>query len=195
MAVGIVAFAFVTLIALIPAGLTTFRRSVDTSVCAQIAQRILNEAQETDFDTLIDQTNLELNPDAEGYTFRAPAIKSPALRYFDDQGMEVIPANPLSITLLEKARIIYYVNTRIMPRTPLPKSGGRSVGTQGNAHPEAVAQITVQVAHNPAHFNLPISTAAADDVNSPGRNLFDLQSSGMRGIDVLTYCSHVGRNL
>ncbi len=195
MAVGIVAFAFVTLMALVPAGLTTFRRSVDVSVCAQIAQRVLDDAGETDFDTLIDQQTLEQSNPAEGFTFRAPKINAPGFRYFDDQGTEVIPANPPTLSAAEKKRVIYHVITRVMPRAPLPKSGGPAATTNGSLHPEPVAQITVQVAHNPGNFSLPISTDPADDVTKPNRNLLNTFDSSMRGIDVLTYCSHVGRNL
>jgi uncharacterized protein (TIGR02598 family) len=195
MAIAIVAFAFVALMALIPAGLTTFRRSIDTAVCAQISQRIFNDAQQTDFDTLIDQANLEQSIVLEGFTFRAPKLLAPSLRYFDDQGTEVVPVNPPSLSAVEKAHIIYYVNTRIMPRTPLPKTAGSAAGTNGSPHPEALAQITIQVAHNPGHIVLPLSTAKPDDKNSPTRNLFDTKNSSMRGIEVLTYCAHVGRNL
>jgi len=69
MAIGIVSFAFVSLFALLPVGLTTFRQTMDTSIGSQIVQRIVNEAQQTDYPTLINTTSYD--------------------RYFDDQGNEV----------------------------------------------------------------------------------------------------------
>ncbi|XHR31170.1 MAG: Verru_Chthon cassette protein B [Chthoniobacteraceae bacterium] len=69
LALGIVSFAFIGLLGLLPAGLQTFRSAVDTSVRSQIIQRICSDAMQADFDTLIS------NP--------------PADRYFDDQGNEI----------------------------------------------------------------------------------------------------------
>src|SRR3954464_1029271 len=73
LAVGVVAFAFVAILGLIPAGMSQFRQAIDTSVCAQIAQRIINEAQQTDFTVLIDEKNIPTSA-TEDYAFRMPAI-------------------------------------------------------------------------------------------------------------------------
>lgn len=53
-AMGIVSFAMVSMMGLIPVGLTTFHQAVDATVVAQIAQGVLNEAQLTPFDQLSD---------------------------------------------------------------------------------------------------------------------------------------------
>ena len=90
LAIGIVAFAFMAVLGLIPVGMKTFRSSINTSVSGQIFQRIVNEAQQTDFDTLTSTT--------------------PPIRYFDDQGNDVGSTG----------RWIYTVNTRISPSTALP---------------------------------------------------------------------------
>ncbi|HEX4086015.1 MAG TPA: Verru_Chthon cassette protein B [Chthoniobacteraceae bacterium] len=74
-AIGLVSFGLLGLLGLLPVGLQTFRSAVDTSVRSQIAQRVISDAMETDFDTLIGTT--------------------PADRYFDGQGLEV--AQPLSV--------------------------------------------------------------------------------------------------
>lgn len=95
MAIGIVSFAFLTTLGLIPTGLKTFRSAIDTSVGGQIFQRVINEAQQTDFDKLVGST--------------------PAVRFFDDQGNELAPS------LAGKA--IYHVNTRILPGTALTTTG------------------------------------------------------------------------
>jgi uncharacterized protein (TIGR02598 family) len=73
LAIGVVAFAFLAMFGLLPVGLTTFRQAVDTTLGSQIVQRIINEAQQTDYPTLI------ANPTAQ--------------RYFDDQGNEVASLN------------------------------------------------------------------------------------------------------
>ena len=69
LAIGIVSFAFLALFALVPAGLTTFRQTMNTTIGSQIVHRIINEAQQTDYPALIS----------------APLSE----RYFDDQGNEV----------------------------------------------------------------------------------------------------------
>jgi len=91
MAIGIVAFAFVTILGLIPTGLNTFRSAMDTSVSERIFRQVINEAQQTDFDTLVG----------------TPPVTP---RYFDNQGNEVAAATTA----------IYQVHTRITPSTVLP---------------------------------------------------------------------------
>ena len=49
LSIGIIAFAFLATFGLIPSGLGPFRRAMDTSVGAQIGQRVLNDAAQTDF--------------------------------------------------------------------------------------------------------------------------------------------------
>lgn len=68
--IGIVAFAFLAILGLLPAGLGNFRQSIDNTVGSQIVQRLVGEAQQTDFPTLTAST-------------------APVLRYFDDQGNEM----------------------------------------------------------------------------------------------------------
>ncbi len=52
LAIGIVSFAFVALLGLLPAGLSTFRTAIDTSNEARILQSITGKAQLTDFSKL-----------------------------------------------------------------------------------------------------------------------------------------------
>jgi uncharacterized protein (TIGR02598 family) len=73
LAIGVVAFAFLAMFGLLPVGMTTFRQAVDTTIGSQIVLRIINEAQQTDYPTLI------ANPTSQ--------------RYFDDQGNEVASLN------------------------------------------------------------------------------------------------------
>ena len=72
-AVGIVSFGIIAMVSMMPSGLSTFRNSMDRSISSQIAQRIVNEARQTDFATLVGYSG---NPSFE-------------YRYFTDEGDEV----------------------------------------------------------------------------------------------------------
>ena len=52
LALGIVAFAFVSLFGLLPAGLTTFRNAIDTGNEARIVQSFVSKVIATDFENL-----------------------------------------------------------------------------------------------------------------------------------------------
>ncbi len=52
LALGIIAFAFVANIGMLPVGLQTFRDSADKTQTTQIAQNLLAEAQQTPFENL-----------------------------------------------------------------------------------------------------------------------------------------------
>jgi uncharacterized protein (TIGR02598 family) len=69
LAIGIISVAFVGIVGLLPVGLTTLRQSVDATVGTQILQRIVSEAQQTDYPTLVE--------------------KVAGQRFFNDQGTEV----------------------------------------------------------------------------------------------------------
>jgi uncharacterized protein (TIGR02598 family) len=180
----VVAFAFVSLFALIPVGLETFREGIGTTVGAQIAQRVIAEAQQTDFDILIDHVSRE-DATQDGLTFRAPARNDERLRYFDEQGNEVVPQDPASLSTEEKQKIIYHVNTRVMIRTPRPS-------TDPGGHAIDLATVTVQVATNPGNQEIPIHIAppAADDVNEPTRYLFKPASR----MSISTWSAMIARN-
>jgi uncharacterized protein (TIGR02598 family) len=199
LAIGIVAFAFVALLALLPAGNTAFRRAIDVAVCGQISQRIINEAQQSDFRALIDikdstgRTRQQQAPDADGFTFRAPKRSEPAYRYFDDQGREVILRSGTTPTPEEKARIVYQVNTRIMTRAPVPRAPlppGVNASIYKTEQP--LALVTVQVAQNPNLIDIPLSTAPAAG-EDPTRNLW-VPTAKQSGIAIYTYAALVGRN-
>lgn len=66
LAVGVAAFALVTIMGLLPVGLSTFRSSMNTAVGSQIAQRVFGDLQVADFNGLT-STN----------------------RYFDEQGNDL----------------------------------------------------------------------------------------------------------
>lgn len=99
-ALGVVAFGFIAILGLLPTGLNTFRSAMDNSVGAQIAQKVINDAQQKDFDTLV----------ASGNTS--------TVRYLDDQG------NELGIS--DKAKAIYHANTRVVTATGMPGASTNS---------------------------------------------------------------------
>ncbi len=92
LSLGILAFAFVGLLALLPAGMATFHKAIDASVASQISQKIVDEAQESEFNV---------------YTSKPQAV-----RYFDDEGNE----------LTTSKGAIYQVNVRIQAASQVPGS-------------------------------------------------------------------------
>jgi len=124
-AIGIVAFAFVALVGVLPVGLQTFRRAVDASIGAQITQRVLNDIQQTDFDVLVG-----------GHT--SPFLFPSAPRYFDDQGSEVTAPS----------LAVYHVKTWVKPATDLPNGSSSSASTASNGK---LATVTIQIINNPGN--------------------------------------------
>lgn len=127
LAIGVAAVAIVSLLALLPVGLGQAREAIDTTVTAQIATRLANDAQQTDFDTL---TAEETGKPPSDKTFRQSAI-----RYFDDQGAE------LPVTRRREA--IYHSVVRVVPASPLP------VGATTPDYNPDLATIAVQIVYNP----------------------------------------------
>ena len=77
LAIGIIAFAFVGLIGLLPVGLTTFRHAIDTSNEARIVQSFTSKLMATEF-TQIPKLSYEEAKD---------------VFYYDEEGMPVDTAN------------------------------------------------------------------------------------------------------
>lgn len=92
MAIGVFGFAFAAIMGLIPMGLNNFRQAMDASVGTQICQRVLNDVQQTDFDTL---TGGSLDD-----------------RYFDEEGNEVS----------KTSKYIYQVKTVVSATTAVPNA-------------------------------------------------------------------------
>ena len=205
MAIGIMSISFVTVFGLLPTGLNTFRQSVDTSIGSQVAQHVINDAQQADFSALItDYQNTMLNADPKVGKSNITGLK--AYRFFDDQGNEVIPASsgagdpttaPGGLSPAEKLKIIYWVNTRIMPATATPKTG---TGTTDNL---SLATVTVQIANNPGNLALAfepgviVSAVQPSDQNTPTRNLWNgayATNPTTKSINVKTFSALVARS-
>lgn len=195
LAIAIVSVAVVGILSLMSTGLGSYRQVMDTTICAQIAQRIINDAQQADFRALTDYANTKGQP--AGFTFRAPRADEGFVRYFDEQGNEVIPASEEGeLTPLERNKVIYWVNTRITPRAGVPRTDGQATKTSFQKPTglwEAndggtLVQVTVEVAANPNGIELEY----VSEPDSPMDNLFDVSKTP--GIRVLTYSAMVGRN-
>jgi len=183
LAIGVISFAFLSVLGLLPLGMTTFKQSMETTVSSQIAQRVLNEAVQTDFDLLIDNSHLlrdtNGNVSPAKFTFLAPSVASAAngstWRYFDDQGTELASTNA--------AKATYHVLTRINPQVPLP-------GAETSGDLKGLAQVTVQVVKNPANRSIPLTTHDPSDYTQPLRNMVD----PTKGFPTYTAASLVPRN-
>jgi len=86
-------FGLLSVLGLFPVGLETFRNASDKTVSSQIAQRLLGEAQQTDF------TQLTATPLAQTFQYR----------YFDDQGNETASSSA-----------VYRTNLSVNAGTSLP---------------------------------------------------------------------------
>ncbi|MFN6094898.1 MAG: Verru_Chthon cassette protein B, partial [Verrucomicrobiota bacterium] len=104
-AVGIVSFGIIAMVSMMPSGLSTFRNSMDRSISSQIAQRIVNEARQTDFATL---TNFTDN-------------STTSYKYFTDEGDE---------TTIGAANQIYVARVDIVKQVSVP---GASIPNQNMA--------------------------------------------------------------
>ena len=191
LAVGVIAFAFVAILGLLPAGLQQFRQAMDNSVAAQISQRIILEAQQSDFDVLTNtaqgQSQLRQSSSLTPFQMRSYAASDTSknnpmtVRYFDEQGNEVIPQSSTP-TAKELSTIIYHVNARIVPGTSLPGSvtGNMDLGTSGAG--VSLATILVQVAFNPSGKPLKVDSNL----------MFDLTQN--KGLPVRNFNAQIGRN-
>ena len=181
-AIGIIAFAFVGLLALLPLGLASFRGSVDVSIGAQLFQKVVSDAEQADFDRL---TSTGVNASSAFYVLPT--------RYFDDQGVEIVLRTPGHPSPFEGQQIVYQV--RVRGSVP----GPNEVGTKAKAgftslpavtdakrfRPRDTTFLTIQIAHHPGTESLPV-----DD-----RFLWEEpRSTGTGSISLATYSAIVTRN-
>jgi type II secretory pathway pseudopilin PulG len=200
LAVGVVAFAFVAIMGLLPAGLQQFRQAIDNSVCTQIAQRVIMDCQQTDFNTLVDyaHTQPQQNPNYP-YYFCAPTVAwsgavnsgnpGPAVRYFDEEGNEMIPSQyGTAPSPAELQNVVYWVVTRVGASTVLPTSAQSPTPHISND----LATITVQVVYNPGLQPLTVKPYVQGDptsclVTAIGQNQYPAPL-------IRTYVAQIGRN-
>lgn len=187
-AVGILAVALVALLGLMPAGMTNFRKAMDISTTAQIAQRILLDMQQADFDQIVDTPASGKDDISPYYTFTAPKRGTQQFRFFDEQGVELISTNGMNtgLSTTQKTALVYQVLVRVMPTASEP--------VDSNVIKGAVALVTVQVARNPNNRTLKVFRAQPSDPTVPHRNLFDPDPKANPGLQVFTYSALIGKN-
>ncbi len=88
MAIGITSFALMTLVGLLPIGLSVHHSAMDANVSSHIVQQVVTDFQQADFDSLLDADS---------------NVKKFPIRYFDDQGAAVA-----TITNAAQERIAIY---------------------------------------------------------------------------------------
>ncbi len=98
------------------------------------------------------------------------------MRYFDEQGNEIVPVKEGTLSSREEMRVIYRAGTRIRPQAELPRQ--EFSGTPN------LAQVTVQVAHSPGAGELEI-----EKHEGAARDLFKPRA----GVAVFTYSTLVAR--
>lgn len=181
LAIGIVAVGFIAVFGLLPSGLSLFRQAMDASVTAQIAQRILSDAQETDFDVLLKSGT------ASGSQYYVLPM-----RYFDDQGSEVKVGNPDSPTAAEKAKALYHVRVRASKpgdADPAKHDDGHFTSLPGPArfNPRSATILTMQIATNPGGKGL---APLVDNATA----LIDPAMARKEGLPVQNYSVVIARN-
>ncbi|HEY3901407.1 MAG TPA: hypothetical protein VGM54_22550 [Chthoniobacter sp.] len=207
LAVGVVAFAFVAIMGLIPAGIHQFRQAIDNSVCTQIGQRVLQDCEQTDFNTLVDyaHTYPPIVPGQPTY-FRAPSLvatqaaggasQGACIRYFDEEGNEIIPSSANTTGMgyapnaAESARIVYWVNTRVANGTLLPT--GTNVTPSND-----VASVVVQVVFNPSQMPLQVYPSNGGTMLSQAYMIMPTQTTPAGqtiNLQIRNYSAQFGRN-
>lgn len=188
LAIGVVAFAFVGIFALLPVGLGVFREAIDTSVSSQIVQRVVSDAQVADFETLTNPSTSSGGSSSGDY-FVLP------LRYFDDQGTEVVSTSGNSLTSAQQLQVVYYVRVRgSKPGKANPASHSNAYFTSlpskagvTRYNPRDLTILTIQIVTNPANRDLAQTLDASTQLIKPAL----AKTQGMR---VQTYSEAIARN-
>ena len=188
LALGIMGFAFVSILGLVPLGLTSFRETKNVSVASQIAQQIFAEVQSTPFAELV---NKSLQP---GQSWRlpppgtqvssdpnAPQPLDNPLRCFDEQGQEISSTDPTVA-----ASIVYRVNVRVLFSPPVVQAQAQNATTTTLSNP-ALANVTIQIAYNPSNLSM-------EPVDSTTNPYLWTGKSGNTIVPMFTYETLVARN-
>jgi uncharacterized protein (TIGR02598 family) len=168
LAIAVLATVVVSMMALLPSGMGRFQAAMDATISAQIAQRVITDAEQSDFDKLIAKTETS-NPDF----FILPK------RYFDVAGTEIIPKSSSTPSDTERARLVYVVRIRgSMPgpsNTTATGSNFTSLPSDPGVprfRPRASSILTVQVAQNPELRDLPVGSDLLWVKNSAPMNYY-----------------------
>jgi uncharacterized protein (TIGR02598 family) len=109
LALGILSFAFVGLLGVIPVGLNIFANAINATVESQIVQRVTTVARQTKFSQL---SKLDYNPGQKD------GEETPDF-YFNEQGTEVVEAEEI-----KQLRYVYTAAVVLQPESGIPASSG-----------------------------------------------------------------------
>lgn len=123
LSLAVISIGFVAILGLLPTSLDVFRSSMNLSISTQIAQRLLNDAQQTEFSVLTGGTT-------------PLAYHELPMRYFDEEGNE-LPEEKANESIFE-ARTVVESNPKF------PDARG-----ENNIVMDELASVVVQVATNP----------------------------------------------
>jgi uncharacterized protein (TIGR02598 family) len=186
LALAIIAIALVALIGLLPAGLHNFRTAMDSQTAGEIFQRVVADAQETDFDTLL-ASKVEMGGRGSQY-YRL------AVRHFDNQGTEMKVATPDAPTTTEARDIFYSVRVRgSLPGDPDPLNHSSEFATSlpGSTvprfNPRELTFLTIQVAVTGGRVRLGTMVDSESFLISPAL-------AAKAAVPVRTYAAIVARN-
>ena len=191
LALAIVAIAFVALLALIPPGLSNFRAAMDTQTASEIFQRVVADAQETDFDTLLAAPPLGSVVESGGTGNQFYRL---AYRYFDDQGSEVKVGDAEAPSATEAQRIMYSV--RVRGSRPGDANPGQHTDSYPTSlpgvksprfNPRALTFLSVQVAQTKGVRDLKSLVNGDSFLISP-------LSAAKGGLPLKTYSAIIARN-
>src|SRR5437762_170092 len=101
LAIAVLATVVVGMMALLPTGMGRFQAAMDTTLSSQIAQRVITDAEQAEFDKLTAKTEAG---NSDFYVLPK--------RYFDSDGTEIVPKTANALTDPEKARVVYVVRVR-----------------------------------------------------------------------------------
>lgn len=92
-AIGVMGFALIAVVGVLPIGLSAHRKAVDSSVSSQIVQRVITDLQQANLNSL------------------GLGVNQLQVRYFDDQGIERLAAT--------ESGVIYHVAPGVIYPAPL----------------------------------------------------------------------------
>ena len=190
LALGVVAFAFVAILGLIPAGMTTFRQAINISVCSQIAQKVIGDAFQADYDTLLTPlgtTQVSTQPFLMNY------------RYFDEEGNEILPSTRPTLNSQNippsSENFVYLVITKVSPYIVLPGTLPSTAPNVPNGASPQTATITVQVVFDSSQYLPSLTAGDFYGNNGPTAQSIDLLNSPkIPPQNILTYYAHITRN-
>lgn len=202
LSIGVIAFAFIGVFSLLPAGMTAFREGMDASISAQIAQRVISEAEQSNFDALVPVDGNNIDGVSVGGS--AGQFYALPLRYFDDQGTELGVSDGAALmpalTPADRDKVVYTVRVRgSLPGAANPDSQGGDCFTSLPAsvdaenpstarfNPRFTTFLTIQVTKNPNRLVL-------DSFVDSASFLISSTIAKGRNLPVRTFSAIVARN-